>query len=432
MELKVKYQYTYFIKPFLIKENNYSNYLLMLLNNENCRLKIFEKERDLNLYSYFIQNTREYFFPTFTFNKDKISNLNEMKNNIKALELSKLHCNVFEYILDKKAQGKINDGDGIFFNIDKIEIICLDTGVCFLLIKTYMENSDKFSDLLNFNYKFKDVNSNFTKLKDYNNINIQTDEFESMTEISKFIDNIIGIDNSQDSDILDIYNKRFFVYTYACIDQESWNTNEDFKNLENDFLKFSNILSNNSTFNFNAKELNQTMHINEQFKYARIGLAKQSCSLMASNIDINNYTKILFDYENEYLYTLIISLYQRIYLKKIEKDFKRKKDLEKARKKFYKYNKELTLNEITNSVTGTMFYNKWKEIFELKDIYKEIKNKYDVLYKELNIEKNTKVNKFILIALAVSLLLNIINFVALIRLRWIKGAKRWKYFAVQI
>ena len=57
---------------------------------------------------------------------------------------------------------------------------------------------------------------------------------------------------------------------------------------------------------------------------------------MASNIDINNYTKLPFEYENEYLYTLIISLYQRICLKKIESDFKCKKDIKK-RLNFKKY-----------------------------------------------------------------------------------------------
>ena len=57
MELKVKYQYTYFIKPFLIKENKYENYLFSLLSNKKYKLKIFEKEKDFNLYKYFIQNT---------------------------------------------------------------------------------------------------------------------------------------------------------------------------------------------------------------------------------------------------------------------------------------------------------------------------------------------------------------------------------------
>ena len=53
MELKIKYQYTYFIKPFVIKESKYEKYLLSLLNNSNFRLKFFEKERDLNLYLFY-------------------------------------------------------------------------------------------------------------------------------------------------------------------------------------------------------------------------------------------------------------------------------------------------------------------------------------------------------------------------------------------
>lgn len=115
MELKVKYQYTYFIKPFLIKENKYSKYILALLNNKNCKLKIFEKERDLNLYSYFIQNVREKFFPTFEFDKQKLNDLSKMKNTAKTAELSKLHCNIFEYKLGKKAQGKVNEEERNFF-----------------------------------------------------------------------------------------------------------------------------------------------------------------------------------------------------------------------------------------------------------------------------------------------------------------------------
>ncbi len=417
MELKVKYQYTYFIKPFFIEKNKYDKYILSLLNNKNCNLKIFEKERDLNLYSYFIQNVREYFFPTFSFDRNKINNLGKMKNNIKALELSKLHCNMFEYRLDRKIQGKITDEDGIFFNIDKIEIICLDTGICFVLIKTYIENSEKFSDLLNFNYKFKDINSGFSKLKDYNNIKIQTDAFGNITEISDYIDNIIGVNNSKEVKEIDLYNKRFFVYTYSCIDQDDWNKEEDFKDLENDFIKFSNVLSNNSTLDFDTKQLKESMCINGQFKYARYGFTKQSASLMTSSIDINNYTKILFDYENEYLYTLIIALYQRIYLKELENSFIAKKNIKRIRKKFCKATKEIVFSEITNSLTGTMFYSKWKKIFELKDIYDEIKNKHDVFYKELNIESNKKVNKVILIALVISLMLNVINFVVLIGLK---------------
>ena len=53
MELKTKYQYTYFIYPYVIKENKFTKYLLKLLKDKNCELKMFKKENDLSLYSYF-------------------------------------------------------------------------------------------------------------------------------------------------------------------------------------------------------------------------------------------------------------------------------------------------------------------------------------------------------------------------------------------
>ena len=417
MGLKLKYQYTYFIKPFRIKENKYEKYLLSLLNNKNCKLKVFEKERDINLYTYFIQNAREYFFPTFSLNRNEINDLDKLNNKVKAMILSKYHCNIFEYNFETKAQGKISDDDGIFFNIDKMEIICFDTGECFLILKTTIENSENFSDLLNFNYRFKEINSDYSKLKDFTNIKIQTDKFTSMSELSDFIDSIIGVNNNtKELKDIDLYNKRFFVYTYSCIDQDSWNTEEDFKNLESDFLKYSNVLSSNNTIDFATNEFDKTIQMIEQFKYSRFGFTKHSASLMTSSIEISNYTKLLFDYENEYLYTSIMSLYKRIFLKNLENKLKSKKDIDTVRNKFTKFTREIFLNEITNSSIGTIFYNKWKEIFELQDIYEGIKNKYDVIYKESNIENNSKVNKIILVALAISLLLNIVNFIALLKI----------------
>ncbi len=417
MELKLKYQYTYFIKPFLIKEKKYEKYLLSLIKNKNCSLKIFEKERDLNLYSYFLPNIRDYFFPTFLLNRNDVNNFNKMKNSMKAMMLSKLHCNIFNYNFDAKIQGKVIDTEGIFFNIDKIEIVCFDTGVCFLVIKTDISNSDKFSDLLNFNYRFKDINSELAKLKDFTNIKIQTDKFNNMSELSDFVDDIIGVNNNTiELEKIDLYNKNFFVYSYSCIDQDDWNKEEDFKNLESDFLRYSNVVSNVETTDYNSTELDKTMQVVEQFKYSRFGFTKKSATLMTSSIDINNYTKLLFNYENEYLYTLIINLYQRIYLKKLENSLKTKKDINKLRENFTKFTNEMWLNEITNSVTGTIFYNKWKEIFELQEIYDEIKNKYDLIYKEMNIEKHNKNNIIILTALIISVILNVINFIMLAKL----------------
>ena len=414
MELKVKYQYTYFIKPFLIKENKYENYLFSLLSNKNYKLKIFEKEKDFNLYKYFIQNTREYFFPTFEFSREKIKDFDNMVKSLQAKKLSKLHCNVFEYTLNKDIQGKIDESEGIFFNIDKIEVVCFDTGICFLVIKTDINNSEKFSDLLNFNYRFKDINSDYSKLRDFTNIKIQTDKFNSTYEISNFIDNIIGVNNnSTELEDVDLYNKRFFVYTYSCIDQDNWSTEEDFERIQSDFLRYSNVLPSNDTLDFNLSEFDKNIQTIEQFKYSRFGFAKNSASLLTSSIDINNYTKLLYDYENEYLYTLIISLYQRIYLKKLKNDFKHKKNVNKVVKRFVKFTKEISFNEITNSTIGTIFYNKWKEVFEIQEIYKGIKNNYELL----ETDRNKKMSKVIWLLLLISMLLNVFNMIALIRLK---------------
>jgi len=418
MELKVKYQYTYFIKPFLIKENKYENYLFSLLSNKNYKLKIFEKEKDLNLYKYFIQNTREYFFPTFEFDREKIRDFDNMIKSLQAKKLSKLHCNIFEYSLNKDVQGKIDKNEGIFFNIDKIEIVCFDTGICFLVIKTDINNSEKFSDLLNFNYRFKDINSDYSKLRDFTNIKIQTDKFSNMKELSDFIDDIIKVNNNSiELKDLDIYNKRFFVYTYSCIDQDNWNVEEDFEKIQSDFLRYSNVLPSNDTIEFNLSEFDKNIQTIEQFKYSRFGFAKNSATLLTSSIDINNYTRLLFDYENEYLYTLIISLYQRVYLKKLETDFRNGKSIDKIRKKITKFTKEVLINEITNSTNGTIFYNKWKEVFEIKEIYNGIKNHYELMYKDLEIEKNNRTNKMISIILVISILLNIFNLIVMMKFK---------------
>jgi len=421
LELLTKYQYTYFIKPFLIKENQYDKYLLKLLKDKNCSLKVFEKERDLNIYSHFLQNVRDYFFPTFNFDKEKVKKLEQMDNDVKLKTISKLHCNIFEYSLDREIQGKIDDENCIYFSINNIEIICLDTGVCFFVIKTTLENSSYFSEVLDFNYKFRDINSEFYKLKAFNNIKIQTDKFSSMKELSSFINDIIGVAGSFfDNKDIDIYDKRFFTYSYICIDQNYWNESSKFEQLEDEFYKFSKVLSKNYNSNTNRenvekdKDYPQTI---DKWEYARFGFTKQSGSLFSSNIDFRNYTTLLYEYEHEYLYTLIMSLYQRIYLKKILNQFKGKKNVNNIKKSFTKFTEEAWFGEITNSETGSLLHAIWRKVFELDETYAEIKNKYDVIYKQLEIEGSSLINRIIFAALMVSLALNVVNLIMLIKLK---------------
>lgn len=408
MELNTKYQYTYFIKSFLINPNKYNKYLLGLLRDKNWSLKLFEKEKDFNLYTYFIQDTRDYFFPSFNYDREKIRNLKEMNKELKAAALADLPCNIFEYKLNKEIQGKVADESAIFFEMRKIELICFDTGVCFLVIKTILEDNENFSEILDFNAKFKDVNSDFYKLKRYNNIRIQTDKFSNMKELSTFIDELVCVNNKNIIDeSIDLYNKRFFTYSYVCIDQKDWNEVDRFENIQDEFYKLNNAISNHYTPNFNKDEAENDFNIISRWEYVKFGFTKQSGCLMCSNIDIRNYTEFPFEYENEYLYTLIIRLYQRIYINKISIECNKKSKISWVMKAFSKFSKEIWRPEITNSETGSLFYEKWNQVFELEELYNQTKLKYDVIYKDMQIEKTIAFNKFMKVAFAISLLLNV-------------------------
>lgn len=409
MERKIKYQYSYFIYPYIIDEKIYSKYLLKLLKDKNCKLKIWEKEKDLNMYTYFLPKVRDYLFWSFSYNAEKKRKLEELNTDMKAVLLSKYPCTMFEYTLGKEVQAKVGEANGIFFDIQKIDIVCFKTGICFLLIKTAIESENDFSDVLNFNYKFRDINSGLVSLKNYENIRIQTSSLKDIKELSTVIKNITG--PNIDAKEMNLEEERFLTYSYVCLDQINWNKEEDFTNLQDEFIKFSNILPSNYQVNFSEERYKK--QVLQPLKYAKIGATKQGCVLLTSNIYPENYTKLPFSYEQEYLYTYLLALYKKIYLKKMNLKFKKTNNFAKAREELLDFTKNIWIQEVTENDIGSMLYEKWKEILELDYLYADIKNKYDMVYKDLNIEKTTKINYLIIIVLAGTLIFNIINFIML-------------------
>ena len=107
MEIKFKYQYTYFIYPYIIEQKDYKNYLASLLNNEKFSFKIFEKEKNLEIFSNFLPNIKNTMFETFSYNAKKARNFNNLNSKEKLKELNNMECINFEYKLDKDIQGKI-------------------------------------------------------------------------------------------------------------------------------------------------------------------------------------------------------------------------------------------------------------------------------------------------------------------------------------
>lgn len=410
MELKTKYQYTYFLHPFMVKENRYLKYILKLLKNPNCKLKIFQKEKDIGVYTYFVPKIRNYMFSTFTFNKAKIKKFEELSLDTKAAVLSKMPCVMFEYTFPKGIQGKTEGQEGIFFTIQNIEIICFNTGICFLNIKTNIENSMNFSDVLNFNHKFRSLAAE-DDFSSYDNIRIQTDIFDDVKVLKSFIKEITG-PNQLEIKNIDVDTERFLTYSYTCIEQEHWGREEDFNNIKSMYTKYLKILPNDNNTLYNSCETK----IMSNWNYAKLGITKQGTTLFTSGAEINNYTVLPHEYENEYLYTYILSLYMKIYIKLININLRHGIDVKKARKSFIDFTKNLWIQEVTNDDIGTMYYHNLRNVLELDNLYLETKNKYDVLYKEMNIEKNTTDIKIIIGILTISLIVTTLNFLVLMGL----------------
>lgn len=400
MELKTKYQYTYFIYPYIIDENNYTNYMYKLLKNKKCKLKIFEQEKYPGMYNYFLPRIQEYMFWTFDLRKNRIKELQSMNVRTKAAILSKYHCNIFEYELTKDMQAKVGEKNGIFFDIEKIELVCFNSGICFLLLKTILPQVSSFSDVLNFNYKFREINSENNHLKDYENIKLQTGRFKDTKDLTEFIKEIAG--NNIEAKKINVQTDKFITYSYTCIDQSTWNE----ETVAKEFAKYVNIYPESKQDT--DKRVDRSIELD---KFTRCGFSNSSMVLLTTDVNIENYTKILYKFENEYLYTYILNLYKKIYLKKINYELSKKKKIELVKNKFIDFASDIWIEEVTNDDYGQIIDKKIKEALKTEETFIKLKSKYDVLYKDYDLEKTTRSSKYIL---RITFLLLIINIIILV------------------
>lgn len=400
MELKTRYQYTYFIYPYVIEEKNYSKYLLKLLKDKKCTMKKFDIAKDLSIYQNFLPNIRKFMFWSFNYTKQQMRELESLDNELKANILSKYPCTMFDYNIKKNVQGKVQNEDGIYFDITKVELICFNTGICFLLFKTIIDGeNNKFSDVVNFNYKFRDITSKADELKEFENIKIQTSIFKDSKDIIKFIKDITG--NTSLAEDLNIDQERFITYSYACISQEDWNDNVEIKTIEKLFFKFFKVLPAH-------KELNDI--ITEDYfnkppnsKYIKYGFSNVGTALLTSDIAVDNYTKLPFRFENEQLYLYILCLYKKFYLAKVNYELDRKD----CQQEFLSFTKNFLIEEVSNDETESCLEKNWSEKLDIDRMFNKIKNKYDMLYKSTNVEK-TKIKQNIIILILIVIMLTIL------------------------
>lgn len=415
-----KYQYTYFIHPYIIDETKYDKYILKLLKDKKCTYKTFEKEKDLDIYNFFLPNIRSFLFPSFELRGEKLREFNSSKIEEKKKKISKDTVAYFTYNFAEDIQGKVGTENGIFFKIEEIEIICFNTGICFFTMKTHLENTNKFMDLLNFNYRFKGINSEFASLRDYENIKIQTDTFKDMKDITELITQITGIStkpkakNTNNNE--EILNSQFYTYSYVCLETSNWNEKTDFLNIENDFLKFANVLPSDYNSDFDKANIEHNLHIIERLKYVKTTVSNMSSNIMCSGIDTYNYTKLPYEYENQYFYLYILSLYKKIFLMKLNHEFKQYDTIIKRKDVFIKFTKQVWNSDVTLDDSGALYYKTLNKALDLNSLYAEIQNKYEVIYKDLNIEKNNVYYSLMVILLIFSLAFNTINIIILMYL----------------
>lgn len=403
MDFKINYQYTYFIYPYLIEEREYQSYLYGLLKNPKCKLKLFDRKKDVGIDTYFLPELKNKMFWSLDMTKSALKQYETMDKKMKAALLSKKDCNIFEYELDGDIPGKIGEKNGIFFDVTKVEIICFNTGVCFLLFKTALSEGQHFSDLLNFNFKFRDINSKTEHSKQYESIKIQTEKFNNMQNFSEFIQQIAG--SNIEAKQINLDTDRLITYAYVCLTQNEWNKNVDIKLLEKEFEKYRKMKP--------AEEQLEDVTLKEQSvyqeKYLYYGFTNNATVLFTCDNNIKNYTTIPFKYENEQLYHFIFNLYKKIYLKKIIYQLQQNNNFEIVKEKFLTFAKKDWIYEVTGDEIGRILEKHYVEEQNLQETFIKLKQQYDILYKDYDVAKTKKVNNWVTAIIGVMIVLNIIN-----------------------
>ena len=361
MEQKIKTQYSYFIYPFIVDEKNYESYILNLLENKNCRIKYWNKENDLSIYTYLNKTIRDNLFWSFDFSDEKKQKLNSLDNDLKSKLLSQYETIFFEYYLGKNSiQGKIGESGTELFDINKIDIICFKSGICFLIIKTSLGKECSLHEIISFNNKMRTLGSDFKTTTD-EEIRIQIDNLTDVFELSKVFKNITNL--NKDAKTLKLLEERILTYSYVCLNE----SNED---NEESFTKFYKVLSNETDV---IKDDEKNKNILNFSKNLKIGFSKQGTGILSKNENPANSLKWPYAFEQEYLYTYILCLYKKIYLNKINSEYNETKKFEKAKEKLEKFTDKIWVYSITKDENGANLNKKWEEILHVQYLYEKLK-----------------------------------------------------------
>ena len=224
-----------------------------------------------------------------------------------------------------------------------------------------------------------------------------------MQRFSEFLGQLTG--KNIEARKINLDTDRLITYSYTCLDQESWNETTDMLNLEKEFEKYRSIKPANEQ----VSDVTYQRDSVYKEKYLYYGFANNSTVLLTSEANIQNYNELLFEYENSQLYHFIYYLHQKVYLNKLNYEIKQAKNFENIKSRFIIFAKADWIYEITNNLTGTVLDKYYRKELNLDETFIRLKSKYDLLYKDYEVNKTNKHNNWLIVIIGFIIIIGIIK-----------------------
>lgn len=375
MSVGVKYHYTHFIYPFVVENKKYSKFLASILKNDKSwKFKIHNFKEDESMYNFFLPYMRKFLFPTVYWSDRYIKKFKMYDNEIKANILKNCSCNTFEYDLSQMKNNVLNrrKDNIIDFDISEIKLICFEPGICFFDIKAEIDEAEQIIDLdyiLDFNNIFREITPDNCNVK---NPTISVRSLNNINDIAVFIKSTIA--GFESSSLESKYYDKLFTYSYVCLDKNSWNKPEDIDKIKNNFHKFQYNMDSKNASVFNADYDKITNNVYSRWQYSLFGFSRESGVVMTSEVEKYNITYMPHAFEKNYFYMLLLAIYQRISLINLSQELIAcdKTKANKLQGKLTRFTRITWFSQITNSENGMDIWQKWKNAFELEDLYEEV------------------------------------------------------------
>ncbi|MDP4144737.1 MAG: hypothetical protein Q8936_09725 [Bacillota bacterium] len=408
LNLKTTYHYSYFIYPFLVSNGRYGEFINKFLSdNENWSFTIRDNEKDINTHAYYLPYVKRFLFPTLYWDEDLKHQYERMPLKKKLDIVSKLTCVNFQYKINesKKNNYKFNN-TSINFEILKIELICFEPGICFLVLKTELDKADGVysNDILDFNYKFRTINPRYQKKKKSDGMFIMNKGFNGVEDLSDFINHLLH--GYEDVEKENIYFDRLFTYSYMCLDEDEWNEQRDLSEITNEFYKFLYVLPGEYGSQLDSDFIDIKDNTYTKWAYSKYGFSRESGVVFSSERESFNRNKLPVYYESMYFYIFLLAFYQRIALILFSQELMNSgtSKIENLKRRFTKFTHFSWFSQITNSEQGMDIWKKWQQAFDLPALFDEVQKEYSEFYDYTVARGQENINLLLIIIYTVSLI----------------------------